>query len=197
MIIFQSSTDPSLLQLIRQGAVGVIPTDTLYGLVARADQPASVRYLYELKHREKKPGTTIAASVAQLAKLGIGQQYLDQVARWWPGPLSVILPVPQSLAHVHQGLGDAPFRVVADSRVAALLEQTGPLTTSSANHPGGKPASNLAEAQAYFGDSVDFYVDGGEIGDRPPSTIIKIDQAGDLQLIRQGAVATDNLKGNN
>ena len=67
-------------------------------------------------------------------------------------------------------------------------EQTGPLITSSANQPGESPATTIQEAINYFGDSVDFYVDGGEIKDVLPSTIIR-PSANGLEILRQGSIS--------
>jgi L-threonylcarbamoyladenylate synthase len=186
MVIFRSINDPALVAMIRRGAVGILPTDTLYGVVASAQHPAAATRLYELKRRERKPGTTVAANVEQLEALGIDSQQLARITHLWPNPLSVILP--HKLTHIHQGRGDSPFRIVADSHLQKLLAQTGPLVTSSANHPGEQPATNLAAAQTYFGDSVDFYVDGGDLGERPPSTIIRLEDNGDITIIREGAI---------
>lgn len=186
MYIFHSLTDVELVRVLRNGGVGVLPTDTLYGLVARASDPHAIERLYALKHRERKPGTTIAASVDQLIDLGVDPTLVAQVASYWPGPLSVVFPLDDSLGHIHQGVGESPFRVVADEHLQALLAQTGPLVTSSANQPGEPPAQNYAEAHAYFGDSVDFYVDAGELEKREPSTIAGIRPNG-LRVFRQGA----------
>ena len=191
MEIFRTRHDPALINLLQQGGVGVLPTDTVYGLVASAHHPQAVTRLYQLKHRERKPGTTIAASVQQLAGLGIDPKVLARVAYLWPNPISILLPLPDSLQHIHQGRGDSPFRVVADPSLRELLEQTGPLVTSSANLPGQPLATNLAEAQAYFGNQVDFYVDGGTMVNRPPSTIIRLDPANGVAVIREGAIAID------
>lgn len=187
MRVFTSILDPDLIAMVAQGAVGVFPTDTLYGLVASAKSPTAVARLYELKHRERKPGTTIAANVNQLRELGLSNGVLKQVEHHWPAPLSIVIPLPDSLEYLHDGMGESPFRVVADKQVGAFLEQTGPLMTSSANQPGEVPAKNIAEAQAYFGDSVDFYVDSGDIGDREPSTIAVLEEDGQLRVVRQGA----------
>ncbi|MGF7229573.1 MAG: L-threonylcarbamoyladenylate synthase [Candidatus Saccharibacteria bacterium] len=186
MQIFHSLSDPALVDRLRAGDVGVLATDTLYGLVARVANPEAVERLYALKHREQKPGTTIAASIEQLAELGIDKNLLDQLRPYWPAPLSVVLPTGFALEYLHQGVGTSPFRVVADENVRMLLEQTGPLVTSSANQPGEPPARNLQEARSYFGDHVDFYVDGGDVGDRPPSTIARLDADG-LHVLRAGA----------
>ncbi|HUS25942.1 MAG TPA: L-threonylcarbamoyladenylate synthase [Nevskiaceae bacterium] len=194
MAIFHSLQDPEVVHLLNQGAVGVLPTDTVYGLVASAANHQAVAQLYRLKNREQKPGTTIAASTQQLIALGIDAATIQRVAHLWPNPISVVLPLPPEMEYLHMGLGSSPFRVVADTNVRALLEQTGPLVTSSANMPGGKPATNLAEAQGYFDNHIDFYVDAGDIGDRPPSTIVRLTLSGVLEVIRQGAV-TINDKG--
>lgn len=186
MRIFHSLTDHNLISLLHADGVGVLPTDTLYGLVARASSPAAVERMYGLKHRERKPGTTIAASVDQLIDLGIDRAQLAQIERFWPAPLSVVLKLSDQLHYLHQGVGESPFRVVADEKLRMLLDQTGPLVTSSANMPGEPPAHNIREAEAYFGDHVDFYVDGGEIGARNPSTIARLTDTG-LQVLRQGA----------
>ncbi len=168
-------------------AVGVIPSDTVYGLVARATDRRAVERLYILKNREHKPGTVVAASVEQLLQLGLPEQQLRRVAHLWPNPLSVVLPAGPELGYIHQDLDSFPVRIPKDPEFQGVLEQTGPLVTSSANQPGEPPAINVAEARDYFGDQVDFYVDGGELVDRAPSTIIRIADD-EIEVIRQGAV---------
>lgn len=189
--VFTDRNDPKLINMIRSGAVGVLPTDTVYGVVAAADNPVAVAKLYELKNRERKPGTTIASSVQQLQALGLDAVSLKQASRFWPAPLSIVLPQGQKLAYLHQGTGESPFRVVADQPTREFLEKTGPLVTSSANRPTEPPATNLRQAQDYFGDRVDYYVDGGETGERPPSTIAGLQPDGRLRIFRQGAAVID------
>jgi len=176
------------IRLLQAGKVGVMPTDTVYGLVAQATDVAAVTQLYELKNRERKPGTIIAASVDQLLSLEVPANSIDAVKQWWPNPVSFILPLPH--AYIHQGLGDVAMRVVADASIRSLLEKTGPLLTSSANLPGQPESKNISQAWQYFGNKVDFYVDGGDISDRLPSTIAKPTPNG-LTILRQGSVYLD------
>lgn len=177
-------------QALLRGRVGVIPTDTVYGLVARASDVQAVAKLYALKHRQHKPGTVIAANVEQLMKLGVPEAFLRRVAHWWPASLSVEIPLSENLNYLHQATGRQAFRVVADEVVRALLEQTGPLATSSANQPGLPGSVTIEEAEAYFEDEVDFYVDGGDLSGRAPSTIIRVADDG-IEVIREGAVKID------
>ena len=175
-------------RLNRPGAVGVIPTDTVYGLVARAADQAAVQRLYDLKKRESKPGTVIAASLDQLAGLGIKSRYVKAVAQYWPGPVSVIVPVADpALGYLHQGKQSLAVRLPDAEQLRKLLETTGPLLTTSANQPGQPTAETIEAAKAAFGVAVDFYADGGDMSGRQASTIIRIvDDA--VEIIRQGAV---------
>ena len=185
-----NSGDTHIVELLRQGAVGVLPTDTVYGLVCSAQDWAAVEKLYALKAREHKPGTLIAASIDQLVELGIRRRYITAVEQFWPNPLSIIIPCSDELAYLHMGKRSLAMRIPADEKLRTMLESTGPLLTTSANQPGEPPAATMAEAQAYFGEAVDFYVDGGELRNRPPSTIIRVvDDA--IEVLRPGAVRID------
>jgi L-threonylcarbamoyladenylate synthase len=172
--------------LLQSGAVGVMPTDTVYGLVTAAANEVSVERFYALKNREQKPGTLIAANTDQLLALGVPADQIDIVAKYWPNPLSAVLPV-DGRKYLHQGVTTLAIRIVADQKIHDLLEQTGPLITSSANQPGEPLATTIQEAIDYFGDSVDFYVDGGTIANTLPSTIIRPTTDG-IEILRQGSI---------
>jgi len=174
------------IDLLKKEGVGVIPTDTVYGLVAQALSKKAVKRLYRLKNRDRKPGTIIAANINQLEKLGVDKAYLQMASQYWSQPISVILPVNESLFYLHQGIGSLAFRIVSDKSLVDLLLTTGPLMTSSANHPGRPVANNINEAKDYFGNLVDFYVDGGDLSNRQASTIIRL-RNDTYELIRQGS----------
>lgn len=190
MLRLKSLNDPALVKMLEDGAVGVLPTDTIYGIACRAADGSAVEQLYKLKERERKPGTVIAASTQQLIDLGIPARYLNAAKQYWPNPVSI--ETPHDLAYLHQDTRRQAFRVVKNQEVQNLLAQTGPLLTSSANDPGKPPANTIQEAEKYFGDQVDFYVDGGDLSGRPPSTIIKVVDD-EVVVVRQGAVKINEL----
>jgi L-threonylcarbamoyladenylate synthase len=170
---FSDLSDPKLIELLEDGAVGVLPTDTVYGLVCSAANADSVQRLYGLKSRDHKPGTIIAANIDQLVSLGIKARYLKAVEQFWPGAVSV--ETPHHIDYLNMSTGRQALRIPDVEPLRKLLEPV---------------ATTVAEAEAYFGDKVDFYVDGGDLSDRPPSTIIKvIDDA--IEIIREGAVKID------
>jgi tRNA threonylcarbamoyl adenosine modification protein (Sua5/YciO/YrdC/YwlC family) len=184
-------TSDQAVTILNDGGIGVLPTDTVYGVVAKATEKNAVEQLYELKQRERKPGTIVAAAMEQLISLGISEEYLKAGEKYWPGSLSIVLPLEGEYGYIHQGVGTVAVRVVADERLRDILQQTGPLVTSSANHPGKPEATTVQEAINYFGDKVDFYVDGGDLSDRASSTIIRPTARG-IEIIRQGAVRLNN-----
>lgn len=183
----ESVNDKKIVALLKDSAVGVLPTDTVNGLVCLATNKEAATRLYSLKQREQKPGTILASSLEQLTALGLKKRYLKAVEHYWPGPVSVVIPCGPELSYLHQGQGTLAVRITSDKKLNMLMDKVGPLLSSSANQPGQPPANYIEEAWEYFGHSVDFYVDGGNMSDRKPSTVIRIiDDV--VEVLRAGAV---------
>lgn len=177
------------VKLIKDGQVGILPTDTVYGLVCSAANMESAAKLYNLKKRQQKPGTIVAANIDQLVNLGFKARYLKAVQHFWPGPISIVIPC-VDLAYLHLGEGGVAVRIPSDKEFSKFLQKTGALLTTSANLPDQPTADNIKQAQRYFGKNVDFYIDGGDLSNREPSTVIRIvDDA--VEILRQGAVKID------
>lgn len=183
----KTNSEKDAVKFLEEAKIGVILTDTIYGLVAKANNKIAVDKLYKLKDRENKPGTLIASSVDQLVRLGVLDDNLSKAQKYWPNPISILLRTNDELDYLKLGQNLLACRVTNDSRLKSLIEKTGPLLTSSANLPGQKPASNIKEAFDYFGYKIDFYVDAGEVSDKPPSTIIKFEND-NISIVRQGAM---------
>lgn len=185
---FTSLSDPELAELLRNGAIGVIPTDTVYGLVGRAESEEAITHLYAIKQRARQPGTTIGASVTQLTELGFPKTALDIASEYWPAALSVEMSAEHVPQYLSTGQPVMAARIPDRSDLITLLEATGPLMTTSANAPGEPTSTSIQMAMDYFGDHIDFYVDGGDLSGRPPSTIIGINPDHSIVVYRQGAV---------
>lgn len=190
MTVFTSLDDAQVIDLLSKGKVGVIPTDTIYGLATLASNEEGVTRLYGLKKRDKKLGTFIAADIEQLFSLGLSEPALRAVAHLWPNPVSVVIPTHKGWEYLDLGKGSLAVRIPREARLRTLLQQTGPLVTSSANLFDQPPSNTIQEAQAYFGEAVDFYVDGGDLSGRPPSTIARF-LGIRLEVLREGAIIID------
>ncbi len=187
MVTFLTQEDSRIVELLRDGKVGILPTDTVYGLVCHAADKDAVARLYRLKSRENKPGTLVAANTDQIVELGVPRRYLTAVEHFWPNPISVIVPTTPGLNYLDLGKMSLAMRIPDDAVFRTLLEKTGPLLTTSANQPSEQPAVNIREAEAYFGEQIDFYADGGDLSGKPASTIVRvIDDA--VEIVREGAI---------
>lgn len=175
------------------GGVAVIPTDTVYGLVARAADEHAIASLYALKSRARQPGTIVAANIEQLHALGFSYATLHHADSYWPAALSIVLDAGGVADYLKSSLPDLAVRIPNHHDLLELLRRTGPLMTTSANAPRQPTATTIEEAIAYFGDSVDCYVDAGVIADHQPSTIIRLDD-GQLTVLRHGAVDIRSLR---
>lgn len=191
--LFTSVDNDELINILNGGGIGVLPTDTVYGLVARAADPAAIQKMYDTKKRASQPGTLIASSINDLAKLGLDSSQLSLAAKFWPGQISVVINAYNVATYLKQTRDNLAVRIPDDPSLSRLLARTGPLMTTSANVPGRPISSTITEAKAYFGDKVDFYVDGGTITNNQPSTIISLDEHANIIIFRRGAVDIDRL----
>jgi L-threonylcarbamoyladenylate synthase len=109
----------------------------------------------------------------QLRELGVeaADALLDRLFAIWPAPLTVVLPIRESIA-ASRGVSSLGVRVPAWADLVRLLEETGPLTATSANRAGEPPLSDPDEVAAAFGDRIDVLIDGGRTPGGKPSTLI-------------------------
>lgn len=184
MIVFPDSTSPKLPEMINSGAVGVMLTDTLYCIVARVDNQAAVERLFSITNRSSElPPIVLISDVSQLydpLPAGID----PTVGDLWPGPNSVVVAAPSAPEWLRRGSAGVAYRIPSDSRLLRILAETGPLLAPSANPDGKEPAKSIGEAEGYFGEAVDFYVDGSIAFDRSQSSMFSLTSTGDIEQIR-------------
>lgn len=179
--------------LLLAGKIGVIPTDTVYGVVARASDESAVERLYKARGRSvDKACIVLVAGLHQITDTSQWTKtHFALAQKYWPGALSLLAPITDKTPfYLHRGTGGLVYRVPDLPDLQQLLEVTGPLIAPSANPEGQQIAETIAQAKTYFDGVVDFYVKGGTISDVPASTIAKIHN-GTLKIIRQGAVIVE------
>jgi len=185
------------LAALRGGAAIVYPTETFYGLGVRALDADAVAALAALKGRDAdKPIAVLVRDVAMLDAIvtRVPAPARRLIERFWPGPLTLVLPARPELApQLTAGSGAIGVRVSSHPVAHALVDALGePLTTTSANPGGAPPAVDVATARGYFGEGVAAYVDGGTLAGGSGSTVLLVaDDA--ARVIRRGAVPLDAL----
>lgn len=179
---------PKIIRLIKDGKIGVLPTDTIYGLVGSAMNPKVVEKIYKLRKRAfDKPMIILISSLDDLEKFAVHltEKQREFLKENWPNPLSVVLPVTGAeFKYLHRGKNSLAFRIPKDQRLLGILKKTGPLVAPSANFEGEKPAETIAQAKNYFGENVSFYLDGGVIK-TSPSTILELKDES-IRVLRKG-----------
>ena len=182
MTVYSSEFTDEIARILNEGGIGVLRTDTIYGIVARADKEAAVDRVFSVKRRTPtKPPISLIGSIDQLFN-----QYDDAVIgrlkELWPGKNTIILPSTTAPEWLMRGTNSVSYRLPDNPALVKLIEKTGPLVAPSANPEGEEPAYNIEMAKAYFDDQVDFYVDGGTVMDNTPSNLFRLLPDGMEQL---------------
>lgn len=174
-----------LIELLKSGGIAVIRTDTLYGLVASADDEAAVERVYTVKGRDAHKSCIVLLDDMRSA-YGRGDELGSDAHRYQSDvPTSFLIHGSGAPDWLLRENNDLAYRVPQSLAFRQFLAQTGPLIAPSANPQGLPPARSIAEARAYFGAAVDLYVDGGEVpADTPPSRLLRIHDDGRVESLR-------------
>ena len=165
-------------EYLNRGKIGIIPTDTIYGISCLASSKENVEKIYEIKGRDySKPFIVLISSIKDLKgfSLSLSKKEFNILNKRWPGPISIILGVNDDrFYYLHRGKMSLAFRLPDDKNLVSLLEQTGPLVSTSANLSDHPPIKSVEEAVKHFDDKLDFMLNTGVLPDRKPSRIIEI-----------------------
>lgn len=179
--------------VLEKGGIVVLPTDTLYGVVAKAIKKNAVEKIYDIKGRsENKPFIVLINSYKQFSDFDIilNNKQKEFLKKVWPGEVSVIIPCLYSkFDYLHRGTHSIAFRMIEKRKrnLYKLIKFTGPIVAPSANREGKEPAISIKQAKKYFGDKVDLYINGG-IRISEPSTLVKQENNNTWKILRQGKV---------
>jgi len=188
----------AVLQAVRALAQGMpigIPTDTVYGLAVDPFRPGATDRIFAAKRRPRDVSLPLLVSGVDQAlsvSSSVPELALELMAAYWPGPLTLVLPVRPGLG---ADLGDDDLTVGVRSPdhavPQALCAASGPLATTSANRHGEPPLSTAGEVADAFGEAVPVVLDGG-ICTGSPSTVV--DCTGqELKLLREGRIPWADL----
>jgi len=183
---------------IRRGGVVAIPTDTLYGLAADPFSRDAVARVFAVKGRgADRALPLIAADLSQATQhLGPLSESGERLARrFWPGPLTLLMEAPRTLAgEVHGGTGKVGVRVPRDPVAQAICRAVGaPITATSANVSGEPATADPAEVERTLGRRLDLLIDTGRTPGGAPSTIVDATVT-PPRLVRAGAIEWSEIQ---
>lgn len=186
---------PAARLILQRGGLISFPTDTIYGIACDAFNPGAIERIFAAKQRpDEKALPVLIGDFDQLDDLVLSVD--DRVRRiadvFWPGPLTLILPkgakVPAELSP-YQTIG---VRMPSLGFTLALLRQTGPLATTSANLSGGENPVDAPSVMAQLGGSIDLILDGGPTPGPTASTVVDL-SGPEMTILRPGSISLADL----
>lgn len=184
--------------LLREGGLVAVPTETVYGLAARADRDESVAAIYHAKGRPSfNPLIVHVSDLAAAERLAVFDARARQLAAaFWPGPLTLVLPLRAEAglaAAVTAGLATVALRCPAHPVMRAVLAQAElPLAAPSANRSGGVSPTCSDHVALSLGAAVDLILDGGACEAGLESTIVAVRESG-WQVLRPGPITREAI----
>ncbi|MFA6100367.1 MAG: L-threonylcarbamoyladenylate synthase [Patescibacteria group bacterium] len=187
------------IDVLRSGGVIIFPTETSYGLGCDPRNLAALGKIYRIKERStSKTLPLVSCSMEQVRNIfNIPKVIEELAAKYWPGPLTILLePKDISLRHQMPVFKDGlvAIRVSSHSFVQNLAcSYNFPITATSANMTGMADPYSMNDLLKVYGSALankqpDLIIDGGDLPYNPPSTIVKVDPTGKIEVIRQGAI---------
>ena len=183
-----------LAAVIERGGVVAVPTDTVYGLACHPDRADAAERIFAIKQRPPDMELSLlGAARDDLVRFGELDGLAERLAeRFWPGPLSIIVPLKPPRHPAIPRHGDTiSLRVPASEPLRGLLRITGPLATTSANRHGQPPASTAQEVSVILAAEIDGILDGGPAAGRAstiidcsvtPARVLRTGPLGDAEL---------------
>lgn len=185
-------------EVIRAGEVVAVPTETVYGLAARADSAEAVARIYAAKGRPSfNPLIVHVATIAQAEALAVFDETAKRLAEaFWPGPLTLVLAVRDDapLASLTTaGLSTVALRMPAHRAMRALLQAAGlPLAAPSANASGAVSPTRAEHVMRSLGGRIPLIIDDGQTGLGLESTIVQINGSQPI-LLRPGPITPEQI----
>ena len=179
---------------LKEGEIGIIPTDTVYGIAALASEEEAVARVMEIKGRPPgKPLPVQASSLADVSRIAAAD---DPVAsalanEYWPGPLTLILPRRGGAVLPFQDEKSVGVRVPDSAFARELLAAAGFLVVPSANPAGAPPPVEVSDIAGEIIAAVDFVVDAGACKGGIESTVVRV--VGATRVLRTGAIPEEDL----
>lgn len=183
--------------LNEEGKVLAIKTDTVYGLICNAFDKKATNKIYEIKRREsKKPLSIFVKSIDDVKKYVHPDNLTSQVSRimqkYWPGALTLVFKKKDDmLNHITENTNSIGIRIPDDKDLLSILDSINfPLAETSCNISGEKEYNNAKEISDKMGDMIDLIVDGGEVINNTPSTVLSV-ECNEPIILRVGALKID------
>ena len=184
------------LEILHRGGLVAFPTDTVYGVGALAFDGKAVESIYAAKDRPiEKAIPVLIADAADMEKVGmdIPDVAYQLAARFWPGPLTCIVPKKPTLPESVSATDTVGVRVPNHEVARTLLRAAGPMAVTSANISGQPNPSTAQEVLTQLAGRIDLILDGGTTLGGVPSTLVDC-TGSELKILREGPISLEEIR---
>ena len=182
-------------EILKKGGLVALPTDTVYGIGALAFDGKAVEAIYVAKDRPvEKAIPILIAEVMDLNKVALEISYTVRrlASRFWPGPLTCIIPKKPTLPTAVSATDTVGVRIPDQAITRILLRLTGPMAVTSANISGQPSPRTADEVYAQLNGRIPLIIDGGTTTGGFPSTVVDCSTS-ELKIVREGPISMQDL----
>ena len=186
---------PRALEILRNGGLVAFPTDTVYGLGALAFDGKAVESIYLAKDRPVEKAIPVLiwdASDLEKISADIPERTRALASRFWPGPLTLLVPKKPTLPESVSATATVAVRVPDHAVARELLRAAGPMAVTSANLSGQASPSTAQEVLAQLNGRIDLILDGGTTPGGVPSTLVDC-SSNEIKILRAGPITLAEL----
>jgi L-threonylcarbamoyladenylate synthase len=193
--IIPSNEIQQALEILKSGGILAFPTDTVYGVGSLAFDGPAIESIYTAKNRPIEKAIPIL--IADIDDLNLVADEIPKMAhifasRFWPGPLTCIVPKKQTLPIAVSATSTVAVRIPDHADARALLRAAGPMAVTSANISGQSSPSSAQEVYEQLNGRIPLILDGGKTQGGVPSTLV--DCTGEMPVIlREGPITLGQL----
>lgn len=175
------------------GRVIIFPTDTVYGIGTKISDLDGIERIYAIKHRPKdKPLACLCASLEQIKEIAIVDEVSEKLIRkFLPGGFTLILKSKEEIKNLI-GYPTIGVRIPNHKIALDILEENGPMLTTSVNESGAVPLNEYEEIVKEYGGLVDKIYDTNTDSMNKPSTVVLVSN-NDVKILREGPISKDEI----
>jgi L-threonylcarbamoyladenylate synthase len=186
---------PRALEVLQAGGLVAFPTDTVYGVGTLAFNGKAVESIYAAKDRPiAKAIPILLGDWEDIEKVAISIPSTARklASRFWPGPLTILVPKKPELPEGVSATATVGVRVPDHEVARALLRAAGPMAVTSANISGEASPTTAEEVVAQLSGRIQLIIDGGKTPGGIPSTVVDC-SAEEIKVLREGPITEAEL----